>query len=80
MISGMKIEDKAAADNAAPDTPAVRQPPPPSKSRDSDTMEPDLSGRLPRYVRPSKPGDPEMRIIQVAVKKQGGVHHDPGDR
>jgi hypothetical protein len=72
-ISGMKIEDKAAADDAASDTPAVRQPPPPSKSRDSDTVEPDLSGRLPRYVRPSKPGDPEMRVIQVAVKKQAGV-------
>jgi hypothetical protein len=72
-ISGMKIEDKAAADNAGSETPAVRQPPPPSKSRDSDTVEPDLSGRLPRYVRPSKPGDPEMRVIQVAVKKQGGV-------
>jgi hypothetical protein len=74
-ISGMKIEDnaEAAADNAAPATPAVPQPPPPSKSRDSDMTEPDLSGRLPRYVRPSKPGEPEMRVIQVAMKKQGGV-------
>ena len=72
-ISGMKIEDKATAENAAQQTPAVRQPPPPSKSRDLDMMMPDLSGRLPRYVRPSKPGDPEMRVIQVAMKKQGGV-------
>jgi hypothetical protein len=74
-ISGMKIEDKAeaAADKATREPPVICQPPPPSKSRDSDMMEPDLSGRLPRYVRPSKPGDPEMRVIQVAVKKRGGV-------
>jgi hypothetical protein len=34
---------------------------------------PDLSGRLERYVASAKPGDPEMRVIQMAVKKQDGV-------
>lgn len=69
-ISGLNIQDDAEGDNT--DVPAPRRVAAP-KSGDLDLGMPDLSGRLPRYVASAKPGDPEMRVIQMAVKKQHGV-------
>jgi len=65
LISGMKLEN----DTHTPVIPLARPP----KPDQPDFTMPDLSGRLERYVAPAKPGDPEMRVIQMAVKKQDGV-------
>jgi hypothetical protein len=65
LISGMKLEN----DTATPDPPRAR----PTTPEEFEFTMPDLSGRLERYVAPAKAGDPEMRVIQMAVKKQDGV-------
>lgn len=72
MISGMRINQENANeedDQEAPEEPkpltAIEQLP--------KNFEFDLSGRLPRYVRQTRAGDPDMRVNQLAIKKQGSV-------
>lgn len=71
LISGMKLEQDVANGNETytPVIPAGT----PAKPDELHFTIPDLSGRLERYVATAKPGDPEMRVIQMAVKKQNGV-------
>jgi hypothetical protein len=71
LITGMKLEQDAA-DGEDTHTPVIRLARLP-KPDQSEFIVPDLSGRLERYVASAKPGDPEMRVIQMAVKKQDGV-------
>ncbi len=71
LISGMKLEN----DKSTPvirSTPVIPRARPPNADEFDFTI-PDLSGRLERYVASAKPGDPEMRVNQIAVKKQDGV-------
>ncbi len=70
LISGLKIQDDTEDNDT--ETPVTRRVASP-KAGDLDLSMPDLSGRLPRYVASAKPGDPEMRVIQMAVKKQDDV-------
>jgi hypothetical protein len=71
LISGMKLE-QVQADGNKTHTPAIPRARPTTPDEFEFTM-PDLSGRLERYVASAKPGDPEMRVNQIAVKKQDGV-------